>query len=201
MVGALFIYPMFQAARQGLKTETRRFGEKQNWQVGQRLYVKEPVILIGRVGKQPREKDIIWQKGELKYTRIQHMWDNPELPNDPDAFWTIKQKLFCPESAARYMIEIRSVKRQRLGDMEDCEYRNEGLQQHFSVALDNRSAPGKEWRVEMANGLMFSDADPVKVYAYLLKATAGGKKVYDPDAMVWAYKFSWWPYERKTKIQ
>lgn len=191
MVGALFIYPMFHAARQGLKTETRRFGDKPAWKIGQRLYVKEPVILIGRVGKQPREKDVIWQKGELKYTRIQFMWDDPQLPNDPDAFWTIKQKLFCPEKAARFQIEIADMKRQRLGDMEESEYRSEGLQQHFAVALDDRSAPGKEWRVEMANGLMFSDPDPAKVYAYLLKATAGGKDVYDPDALVWAYRFTW----------
>lgn len=191
---------MFEACRRGLKTETRRFGDKPNWKVGQRLYVKEPVILIGRVGKQPREKDVIWQKGELKYTRIQFMWDDPQLPNDPDAFWTIKQKLFCPEKAARFQIEITDMKRQRLGDMQDCEYRAEGLQQHFAAALDDRSTSGKEWRIEMANDLMFSDADPAKVYEYLLNATAGGKKVYDPDAMVWAYKFSWWPYERTTKI-
>jgi len=200
MVGALFIYPMFQAARHGFKTETRRFGDKPAWKVGQRLYVKEPVILIGRVGKQPREKDIIWQKGELRYTRVQFMWDNPELPNDPDAFWTVKQKLFCPERAARYMVEITGVKRQRLGDMEDCEYRAEGLQQHFAAALDDRSQSSKEWRVEMANDLMFSNSDPARVYEYLLNATAGGKKVYDPDAMVWAYKFLWLPYERKTKL-
>lgn len=191
MVGALFIYPMFEACRQALKTETRRFGDKPSWKIGQRLYVKEPVILIGRVGKQPREKDVIWQKGELKYTHVQFMWDDPQLPNDPDVFWTIKQKLFCPEKAARFEIEIADMKHQRLGDMEECEYRAEGLQRHFAVALDDRSAPGKEWRVEMANGLMFSDPDPAKVYAYLLKATAGGKDVYDPDALVWAYRFTW----------
>lgn len=200
MQGALFIYPMFKAARQGLKTETRRFGDKQNWKVGQRLYVKEPVILTGLVGKQAKPKDVIWEKGELKYTGVQYMWDNPQVPDSPDVFWTIKQKLFCPEKAARYMVEIVDVKRQRVGDMQDCEYRAEGLQQHFAVALDDRSAPGKEWRVEMANDLMFSDSDPAWVYAYLLKATAGGKEVYDPNALVWAYKFKWLPYERKTKI-
>lgn len=201
MVGALFIYPMLQAARQGLKTETRRFGEKQNWKIGQRLYVKEPVILMGDVGQTPKAKDIIWQQGELKFTRVQYLYDDQALPSDDGIFWIKKQKLFCPEAAARFMIQITNVKRQRLGDMQDCEYRNEGLQQHFAVALDDRSAPGKEWRVEMANSLMFSDSDPAKVYAYLLNATAGGKEVYNPDALVWAYKFMWLPYQRPTKLK
>lgn len=191
MVGALFIYPMFQACRQGLKTETRRFGEKQNWTVGQRLYVKEPVLLLGDVGKKPKPSAVIWEQGELRFTRVQYLYDDQVLPDSSEVFWIKKQKLFCPQNAARYMIEIRSVKRQRLGDMTEADYHAEGLQQHFAVALDDRSAPGKEWRVEMANDLMFSDPDPAKVYAYLLKATAGGKDVYDPDALVWAYRFTW----------
>ena len=200
MVGALFIYPMFEACRRGLKTETRRFGDKPNWSVGQRLYVKEPVILTGLIGKKADPRKVVYERGELKYTGVQYMWDNPQVPSDPDVFWTIKQKLYCPEKAARYMIKIVDVRRQRLGDMQDCEYRAEGLQQYFAVALDDRSAPGKEWRVEMANDLMFSNSDPAKVYEYLLNATAGGKKVYDPDALVWAYKFLWLPYERSKKI-
>lgn len=191
MVGALFIYPMFNACRLGLKTETRRFGDKPSWKVGQRLYVKEPVILTGQVGKPADPRKVVYERGELKYTGVQYMWDNPELPSSPDVFWTIKQKLFCPELAARYQIEITGCKRQRLGDMTEDEYRAEGLQQHFALALDDRSAPGKEWRVEMANNLMFSDPDPAKVYTYLLKATAGGKDVYDPNALVWAYRFTW----------
>ncbi|HRI61870.1 MAG TPA: hypothetical protein PK228_19160 [Saprospiraceae bacterium] len=201
MVGALFIYPMFQAARQGLKTETRRFGDKPAWKIGQRLYVKEPVILMGEVGQNPKAKDIIWQQGELKFTRVQYLYDDQALPTDDGTFWIKKQKLFCPEKAARYMMQVTNVKRQRLGDMEHCEYRAEGLQQHFAVSLDDRSAPGKEWRVEMANDLMFSDSDPAKVYEYLLNATAGGKKVYNPDALVWAYKFMWMPYQRPVKLK
>ncbi len=201
MVGALFIYPMFNACRLGLKTETRRFGDKPSWKVGQRLYVKEPVILTGQVGKQADPRKVVYERGELKYTGVQYMWDNPQVPDSPDVFWTIKQKLFCPEKAARYMMQVTNVKRQRLGDMQDFEYRNEGLQQHFAVALDDRSAPGKEWRVEMANDLMFSDSDPARVYEYLLNATAGGKKVYNPDALVWAYKFMWLPYQRPVKLK
>lgn len=191
MVGALFIYPMFQACRQGIKTETRRFGDKPSWKIGQRLYVKEPVILTGHVGKPADPRKVVYERGELKYTGVQYMWDSPELPSSPDVFWRINQKLHCPEKAARFFITIEDVKRQRLGDMTEDEYRSEGLQQHFAVALDDRSAPGKEWRVEMANDLMFSDRDPAKVYAYLLKATAGGKDVYDPNALVWAYRFTW----------
>ena len=200
MVGALFIYPMYVAGRDNLKTQTRRFGDKPHWKVGQTLYVKEPVFLTGRVGKPADPDKVIYEKGELQFTGVQYLWDNSVSPNDPETFWIYKQKLFCPEKAARYSIVIENVWRQRLGDMTEADYRAEGLQQHFAVALDDRSAPGKEWRVEMANDLMFSDSDPAKVYEYLLNATAGGKKVYNPDAMVWAYKFSWWPYERKTKI-
>lgn len=200
MVGALFIYPMYVAGRDGLKTQTRRFGDKPNWKMGQTLYIKEPVYLTGQIGKPADPRKVVYEKGELKFTGVQYLWDNPEAPNDPEQFWILKQKLFCPEKAARFFITIEDVRRQRLGDMTEDEYRAEGLQQHFAVSLDDRSGPGKEWRVEMANDLMFSDADPARVYEYLLNATAGGKKVYDPDAMVWAYKFSWMPYERKTKL-
>ena len=200
MQGVLLIYPMQVAAWQGLKTETRRFGDKQRWQVGQRLYVKEPVILIGDIGKTPKPKEVIWEQGELRFTRVQYLYDDQALPEGDSVFWIRKQKLFCPEAAARFMIQITDVKRQRLGDMTESEYRAEGLQQGMSIALDDRSPSRKEWRVEMANDLMFSDPDPAKVYEYLLNATAGGKKVYDPDAMVWAYKFNWLPYERKAKI-
>lgn len=191
MVGALFIYPMFAAARAGEKTETRRFGDKPNWKVGQTLYVKEPVILMGTAGEKPAPERVIYQRGELKYTRAQYLWDDVEIPADPAVFWERKQKLFCPEKAARYQMKILSVKRQRLGDMTDEEYLAEGLKKHFAIALDDRSNSGNEWRVHMANDMMFSNEDPAKVYAYLLKATAGGKDVYDPDKFVWAYKFAW----------
>jgi len=191
MQGALFIYPMFNACRKGLKTETRRFGEKANWKAGQTLYVKEPVILTGQVSKKADPRKVVYERGELKYTGVQYVWDDPEIPRSPELFWTLKQKLFCPEKAARFFITIEDVRRQRLGDMVESEYRAEGLQQHFAVALDDRSTSGREWRVEMANDLVFSNPDPAKVYAYLLKATAGGKDVYDPDAMVWAYRFTW----------
>jgi hypothetical protein len=191
MQGALFIYPMYVAARDGLKTQTRRFGDKPNWKAGQTLYVKEPVYLTGQIGKPANPAKVVYEKGELKFTGVQYLWDEPAAPNDPELFWILKQKLFCPEKAARVTIRIEDVWQQRLGDMTDADYRAEGLQQHFAAALDDRSSSGKEWRVEMANDLMFSDPDPAKVYAYLLKATAGGKDVYDPDALVWAYRFTW----------
>lgn len=191
MVGALFIYPMYVAGRDGLKTQTRRFGDKPSWKAGQTLYVKEPVYLTGQIRKSADPRKVVYEKGDLKFTGVQYLWDNPEAPNDPELFWILKQKLFCPEKAARFFIRIEDVQRQRLGDMTEDEYRAEGLQQHFAVSLDDRSAPGKEWRVEMANDLMFSDPDPAKVYAYLLKATAGSKDVYDPEALVWAYRFTW----------
>ena len=191
MQGILFIYPMFEAGRQLRKTQTRRF-HNTPWKVGQLLYVKEPVILTGQVGVTPKPKDVIWQKGELKYTGVQYLWDNPELPKGDSVFWTMKQKLFCPEIAARYMVKIESVQRQRLGDMTEAEYQAEGLQRHFGLPIHQGATPQKEWRVEMANDRMFSDADPANVYRYLINATAGGKPVYGPDLTVWAYTYTWW---------
>lgn len=190
MVGALFIYPMFQAARLGLKTQTRRLGEKPTWKVGQTLYVKEPLYLLGTAGENPPPGRVIYERGGLKFTRAQYVWDNSLYPSEPDVFWRSQRKLFCPEKAARFEIKIQSVKQQLLGCMTADDYLAEGLQEHYAIALDDRSRSKKEWRVEMANDLMFSDSDPAKVYAYLLKATAG-KDVYNPDTAVWAYEFTW----------
>lgn len=191
MQGILFIQPMFAACEAGAKTETRRFHDRLQFLPGQVLYVKEPIYLTGKVGETPNPSEIVYTaKSGLQFTGTQYIYDNPALPEGDDIFWQKKQKLFCPEKAARRWVKIGSAYFQRLGDMTESDYRAEGLYKFRVYPVDEPSYP--MWRIDLpGRGGVFTDADPAKVYAHLLSATAKGKDVYDPEKVVAVYSFEW----------
>lgn len=199
MQGILFIQPMFAACEAGAKTETRRFHDRPLYRPGQVLYVKEPVYLTGIVGESPSPEKVVYEspvpKNEvyrpdaLRFTGVQYIYDNPALPEGDDIFWQKKNKLFCPEKAARRFVKIGSVYFQRLGDMTERDYRAEGLYKFRVFPVDAPSYP--MWRVDLGKDGAFVDADPAKVYAHLLNSTAKGKEVYDPEKVVAVYSFEW----------
>ena len=189
MQGILFIQPMFTACEAGAKTETRRFHGRLQFNPGQVLYVKEPIYLTGKVGIPPLPKEVVYTaKSGLKFTGVQYIYDNPQIPQGDDIFWQKKNKLFCPEKAARRWVKIGSMYFQKLGDMTESDYRAEGLYKFRVFPVDAPSFP--MWRVEGKDGA-FVDADPAKVYAHLLNSTAKGKDVYDPEKVVAVYSFEW----------
>lgn len=190
MQGILFIQPMFAACEAGAKTETRRFHDRLQFLPGQVLYVKEPIYLTGKVGETPNPSEIVYTaKSGLQFTGTQYIYDNPALPEGDDIFWQKKQKLFCPEKAARRLVKIGSAYFQRLGDMTESDYRAEGLYKFRVYPVDEPSYP--MWRVDLGKDGVFVDADPAKVYAHLLNSTAKGKDVYDPEKVVAVYNFEW----------
>lgn len=190
MQGILFIHPMFVACESGAKTETRRFHDRWQFLPGQVLYVKEPIYLTGKVGETPNPSEIVYTaKSGLQFTGTQYIYDNPALPEGDDIFWQKKQKLFCPEKAARRWVKIGSAYFQRLGDMTESDYRAEGLYKFRVYPVDEPSYP--MWRVDLGKDGVFVDADPAKVYAHLLNSTAKGKDVYDPEKVVAVYTFKW----------
>lgn len=198
MQGALFIYPMFKAVKEGNKTQTSRFGEKQLWKEGQRLYIKEPVYLYGTVGASPPDDKVIYQRGDAKYTGVCYAWDNDLPKNDPDIFWTEKKKLFCPEKAARLFLEVESVERKRLGDFTNEDYKREGLKRNMSLPMPELKIgepipplamkPTIEWSLELANNLVKTTDTGLQLFYYLLKLTDKHFN-YDPEMLAWVYKF------------
>ena len=198
MVGALFIYPMFKAIRAGNKTQTSRFGDKPLWKEGQKLYIKEPAYLYGRVGENPPDNKVIYQKGDAKFTGVEYAWDNGVPANTPDVFWIEKKKLFCPEKAARLFIEVESVTRKRLGDFTIEDYKREGLIRDMSLPIPDfkigepspplAMRPTIVWRLELANDLVKTADTPLELWEYLLKLTDKDFQ-YDPERLAWVYKF------------
>jgi len=190
MQGILFIKPMYDACEAGAKTATRRFHDQFKFAPGQVLYVKEPIFLTGRVGLTPLPRDVVYTaKSGLQFTGVQYIYDNPALPEGDDIFWQKKQKLFCPEKAARRWVKIGSMYFQKLGEMTESDYRAEGLYKFRVFPVDAASYP--MWRVDLGKDGSFVDADPEKVYAHLLNSTAKGKDVYDPEKVVAVYSFEW----------
>lgn len=100
MKGICFVEEMFNAVVDGEKTQTRRISksDKPRYKKGDIIYLKEPYFF------------------------------NPETGNcyykykSDDTKYPFANKLFMPESMARYYIKITDVKRERLQDItsEDC---------------------------------------------------------------------------------
>jgi len=198
MQGALFIYPMFKAIWSGNKTQTSRFGEKPLWKEGQKLYVKEPVYLSGRVGVTPPDNQVIYQRGDAKFTQVTYAWDGLFPENSADIFWTKKEKLFCPEKAARVFLQVESVEKKQLGDYTIEDYQREGLKRNMSLPIPELKVgepipplamkPSIEWTLELANDLVLSKDNPLELWKYLLCLT-DKKFEYKPEKTAWVYKF------------
>lgn len=185
MVGIGFIYPMFKAMVEGHKTQTSRMGSRK-YQVGQRLYVKEPTVLWGYPGAYPEDKDVIHQWYDCKFTGVSYLWDGQTAP--PETFWKQYNKMFMPAGAARHIIEITNVETKRLGDFDADDYRREGMKEHMAMPLVPGERPTSEWRVDLANDSCFAREDPAEVFRYILKLTAG-KDIYDPEMSPTVYQF------------
>lgn len=199
MQGICFIEPLFYKVVEETKSKTRRMivsrtghfqVESQNgvitgiWQtdeeesvgddlipvnprykVGEIVYLKEPYVISG--------KYIIYKFGSA----IGQECDKAGVK------W--KNKLFMPESAARYFIEIIGVRAERLQDISEEDCLKEGIVLHQIIRL------GQRW---FLNGLKDINNNemgyetPQKAYADLIDKI-NGKGTWERNPYVWVYDF------------
>jgi len=198
MKGICFKEPLFHKVVKGEKTQTRRMiisrtgyfkvesrngvifdiwqtndnewcGDnlvpvKPKYEVGEVAYLKEPYIYeYGREEK--------WYKYYYKFSTA----DILELKViGVDIKW--KNKLFMPESAARYFIEITAVRAERLQDISDEDCMKEGI----CPKLDGLSF------VNEVNNIAYPT--PKRAYAALIDEI-NGKGTWEKNPWVWVYDF------------
>jgi hypothetical protein len=197
MKGICFIEPLFLATAEGRKTQTRRMivpqpdargtrttnvlfedfhGReiKSRYRKGEILYLKEPYIddlNMDRTYYKYSTDDVkevgLWLKmpdKEIKGTK--RIWKN---------------KLFMPETAARYFIQITDVRAERLHDISEADCFKEGIQAFtkdnhlFKYGLD---------------GWIWSDMPrtPQTAYASLIDFI-GGKGTWKRNPFVFVYDY------------
>lgn len=124
MKGICFVEPLFNKVIREEKTQTRRIAinskvdlslaerlkllSKARYRVGEVIYLKEPYC-----------DDLVIDEIFYKYDNLQDKM-NLEI-----SIW--KNKLFMPESAARYFIKITKVSLERLKDISDEDCIREGI--------------------------------------------------------------------------
>ena len=137
---------------------------KPKYQVGEIVYLKEPYV-----------DDLIMEKTLYKYSKsdLQELISNGYGDMvDSKGFW--KNKLFMPESAARYFIEITAVRAEKLQDIseEDCLKEGIELYNNYDGTYGGHSAP----------------TAPKEAYAALINSIYG-KSTWEKNPFVWVYEF------------
>lgn len=117
---------MFHQVINGKKTQTRRIittHEDRNtltpsrrYYEGEKVYLKEPYKILPEHRNSP-----FYRFEQYDVTQL----NSHNYPVEENGFW--KNKLFMPESAARYFIEFTSIKRERLQDITNADCRKEGV--------------------------------------------------------------------------
>lgn len=92
-----------------------------------------------------------------------------------------KNKLFMPESEARYFIEITGVRVERLQDISNEDCVREGIIPCFSLT-------GGHWHYFMPDKLNEPYHSPVNAYAVLINRI-DSKGTWDRNPYVWVYEF------------
>lgn len=131
------------------------------YKVGEIVYLKEPYV-VSKGGRVFRKYD----KSDVSFLRY--------LGEDTEAKWVWKNKLFMPESAARYFIKITGVRAERLQDIseEDCLKEGIELYNNYDGTYGGHSAP----------------ASPREAYAALINSI-NGKGTWEKNPFVWVYDF------------
>ena len=92
-----------------------------------------------------------------------------------------KNKLFMPEYAARYFIEITAVRAERLQDITEEDCMKEGIIPNFSLT-------GGRWHYFIPDKLNEPYHSPVEAYAALIDKISG-KGTWEKNPFVWVYDF------------
>lgn len=207
MKGICFIEPLFHRVVKGEKTQTRRvinpepiikndwfIDEIEGWKqapfaVVLKLRNREQYEIMQFLNPKYKVGEIVYLKEPYAYAPVlqESKPFYPELSDylykysssDINIQW--KNKLFMPESAARYFIEITAVRAERLQDISDEDCMKEGIE---SFTKDNQlykfGLDGWDWS-EMPR-------TPREAYAALIDKISG-KGTWEKNPFVWVYDF------------
>lgn len=183
MKGICFIEPLFHKVAKREKTQTRRIitpepkiqngwivKPKSKYKVGEIVYLKEPYV-VSKGGRVFRKYD----KSDVSFLRY--------LGEDTEAKGVWKNKLFMPESAARYFIKITGVRAERLQDISEEDCLKEGIIYKPIQSLSWKDKLTPMW----SNGINRYKA-PQEAYAALINSI-NGKGTWEKNPFVWVYDF------------
>ena len=184
MKGILFTEPLFHKVIEGIKTQTRRIVKPSPDYINKgNLYddiherVINPKYKVGEILylKEPYYKDS---------NDIHYKYGYPENQQEMDKYglkW--KNKLFMPESAARYFIKITAVRAESLQDISEQDCLKEGIE-------DSDCGGMKCVCFGLREGLFFEElgSTPQDAYAALINRITG-KGTWEKNPCVWVYDF------------
>lgn len=208
MKGICFIEPMFHKVVKGEKTQTRRIishlGNKEHygkllchWYLSDAPYLSETGVWKWQLQTDVDDCQTFtinpkYKVGEKVYLKepyhkdsnddIHYKFGYPENQKEMDKHnlkWG--NKLFMPESAARYFIEITAVRAERLQDVTEEDCIKEGIE---SFTKDNQlykfGLDGWDWSK--------MPRTPREAYAALIN-NISGKGTWEKNPFVWVYDF------------
>lgn len=145
------------------------------YKVGEIVYLKEPYILYQEEYQESKSS----QSGIQYAYKFGNHLSIDEITGKSDSKW--KNKLFMPESAARYFIEITAVRAERLQDISEDDCIKEGIDSFFNPLFSETRYkdylnPNSECR------------SPQSSYASLINKI-NGKGTWEKNPFVWVYDF------------
>lgn len=161
MRGICFKEQLFDLVVSGRKTVTRRMADRYN--VGETLYLKEPYFV---------NKD-----GSIDYkfdNKVKHeKWKN---------------KLFMPESHARYFIKIKDKRNENLCDISYIECLREGIKEYSVISVEaGKKRRTREFIFENPTTCRWYPS-PYKAFAALIDEI-NGKGTWESNPIVTRYEF------------
>lgn len=202
MKGILFKEDMFKAVIEGRKTQTRRVIKSPsdffsvNWRPsepekkwvrqadadGFESFLNKPVNPRYNVGETIylKEPYVYRSKHDKVYYKFDYYQNNQLINGEPYAHDGWKNKLFMPESAARYVIKITDVKVERVQDISEEDSMAEGVESIEGLA-------GTFYRsYQRINAHAFTQA---KFSFRTLWESINGKESWEKNPWVWVYHF------------
>ena len=154
------------------------FEVKSKYKLGEILYLKEPYILYQEECQESKSS----QSGIQYAYKFGNHLSIDEITGKSDSKW--KNKLFMPESAARYFIEITAVRAERLQDISDEDCMKEGIR------LNPEAIPiGYPFGIKFSyNNGYYNYTTPQEAYAALIDKI-NGKGTWEKNPWVWVYDF------------
>ena len=197
MKGICFIEPLFHKVVKGEKTQTRRIITNEDWMNQSHIRIELSddncfahfisnnggEAFAGKVAKYAPHEKVYLKEPYYKDSSddIHYKFGYPENQKEMDKHnlkWS--NKLFMPESAARYFIEITEIRAERLQDISDEDCIKEGI--------GWSDFPAIHFGIKEGEYFHWLGDTPQKAYAALIDKI-NGKGTWEKNPFVWVYDF------------